>query len=135
MRAERRGRVARVRSVVNRPGGGAGERTEAEVKPFDISKRLVWEAYQKVKANKGAAGRGRQSIDEFEQDLKRTTCTSCGIGCRRGVISRRRCGRWRYRKHGAGSGSSGCPPWRTGSPRPWRRCCLEPEVEPIFHPD
>ena len=25
-------------------------------KPFDISKREVWEAYQKVKANKGAPG-------------------------------------------------------------------------------
>ena len=25
-------------------------------KPFDISKRLVWEAYKRVKANAGAAG-------------------------------------------------------------------------------
>ena len=25
-------------------------------KPFDIPKTLVWSAYQKVKANKGAAG-------------------------------------------------------------------------------
>jgi hypothetical protein len=27
-------------------------------KPFGISKQEVWEAYQQVKANKGAAGRG-----------------------------------------------------------------------------
>jgi retron-type reverse transcriptase len=31
---------------------------------------LVWEAYQKVAANKGAAGVDGQSITEFEQDLK-----------------------------------------------------------------
>ncbi len=41
-----------------------------EVKPFDISKQLVWEAYRKVAANKGAAGVDGQSIAEFEQDLK-----------------------------------------------------------------
>lgn len=39
-------------------------------KPFVISKRLVWEAYQRVKANKGAAGVDEQSIEEFEGDLK-----------------------------------------------------------------
>ena len=27
-----------------------------EGKPFDISKREVWEAYERVKANKGAPG-------------------------------------------------------------------------------
>jgi retron-type reverse transcriptase len=41
----------------------------SETKPFDIPKRLVWEAYQRVKANKGAAGVDGQSIDEFAQDL------------------------------------------------------------------
>jgi RNA-directed DNA polymerase len=39
-------------------------------KPFDISKREVWEAYEKVKANKGAAGVDGQSIGDFETDLK-----------------------------------------------------------------
>ncbi|MFC0437715.1 group II intron reverse transcriptase/maturase [Kutzneria buriramensis] len=39
-------------------------------KPFDIPKRLVWEAYERVRANKGAAGVDRQSIDEFESDLR-----------------------------------------------------------------
>jgi RNA-directed DNA polymerase len=41
-----------------------------EAKPFLISKREVWEAYQRVKANKGAAGIDEQSITEFEKDLK-----------------------------------------------------------------
>ena len=44
-------------------------------KPFDISKRAVWEAYQKVKANKGAAGVDEVSIEEFEKDLKRSART------------------------------------------------------------
>ena len=43
---------------------------EPKPKSFDISKRLVWKAYQKVAANKGAAGVDGQSITEFEQDLK-----------------------------------------------------------------
>jgi len=40
-------------------------------KPFEISKRLVWEAYQRVKANRGAAGIDRVSIEEFDQDRNR----------------------------------------------------------------
>ena len=39
-------------------------------KPFVISKQLVWEAYEKVKANKGAAGVDEQSLAAFETDLK-----------------------------------------------------------------
>lgn len=41
----------------------------SETKPFDIPKRLVWEAYKRVKANKGAAGVDGQSIKVFDQDL------------------------------------------------------------------
>jgi RNA-directed DNA polymerase len=39
-------------------------------KSFDISKWEVWEAYQQVKANKGAAGVDGVTIEEFEKDLK-----------------------------------------------------------------
>jgi RNA-directed DNA polymerase len=39
-------------------------------KSFQIPKQLVWEAYKRVKANKGAAGVDGQSIDDFEKDLK-----------------------------------------------------------------
>jgi RNA-directed DNA polymerase len=39
-------------------------------KPFAISKWVVWEAYQRVKANDGAAGVDEQSIEEFERNLK-----------------------------------------------------------------
>jgi len=37
----------------------------AKAKPFDISKHAVWEAYQRVKANRGAAGVDNQSISRL----------------------------------------------------------------------
>jgi len=39
-------------------------------KSFEISKQLVWEAYQRVKANRGSAGIDNVSIKEFEEHLK-----------------------------------------------------------------
>ena len=39
-------------------------------KPFRIDKRLVYEAYKVVRANAGAAGVDRQTIGQFEADLK-----------------------------------------------------------------
>ncbi len=38
-------------------------------KPFAIAKRAVWEAYQQVKANRGAAGIDDETIEMFEQNL------------------------------------------------------------------
>ena len=43
---------------------------KASGKPFVISKRAVWEAYEKVKAKKGAPGVDAVSLTEFEKDLK-----------------------------------------------------------------
>ena len=42
----------------------------SKAKPFEISKWEVWEAYQKVRANQGAAGVDGVSIEVFEQDLQ-----------------------------------------------------------------
>ena len=39
-------------------------------KPFVISKRLVWEAWRRVKANQGAAGVDEESIQAFEANLR-----------------------------------------------------------------
>ena len=41
-----------------------------KAKPFCIAKRDVWEAYKRVKANRGSAGVDGESIAAFEQDLK-----------------------------------------------------------------
>ena len=43
---------------------------KSQGKPFDISKREVWEAFQEVKRNQGAAGVDGVSIADFEADLK-----------------------------------------------------------------
>ena len=40
-------------------------------KPFVIPQGLVYEAYRRVKANKGSAGIDGQSIYDFERDLDR----------------------------------------------------------------
>jgi len=44
--------------------------SESKPKSFDISKRAVWKAWLRVKANRGAAGVDEQSISEFERDLE-----------------------------------------------------------------
>ena len=46
------------------------DKSSPKNKSFEIPKQLVWEAYKKVKANKGAAGVDGQSIEDFEKDLK-----------------------------------------------------------------
>ena len=45
-------------------------KTGPENKPFDIPKRLVWQAWKQVRENKGAAGVDGQSVDDFEADLE-----------------------------------------------------------------
>jgi len=41
-----------------------------QTKSYNIPKRLIVEAYQRVKANRGSAGVDNQSLNDFESDLK-----------------------------------------------------------------
>ncbi len=41
-----------------------------QAKPYNIPKRLIVEAYKRVKANKGSAGVDEQTIEKFDQNLK-----------------------------------------------------------------
>ncbi|MFD9894085.1 group II intron reverse transcriptase/maturase [Amycolatopsis sp. NPDC059027] len=59
-------------SLINHEGGMSQIVTSGSSgKAFDIPKMLVWEAYLKVKANKGAAGVDRQSLADFARDEKK----------------------------------------------------------------
>jgi RNA-directed DNA polymerase len=39
-------------------------------KPFQIDKRLIWEAWKQVKRNQGAPGIDGQTVKQFEEDLE-----------------------------------------------------------------
>lgn len=47
-----------------------GEEPARAIKPFGIAKRVVWEAYRRVKANRGAAGIDGETLEMFEANLK-----------------------------------------------------------------
>ena len=57
-------------TTTSRAGGSQGEELMSDTKPYAIPKQLVWEAYQRVKANQGAAAVDGESLAMFEQHLK-----------------------------------------------------------------
>jgi group II intron reverse transcriptase/maturase len=104
-------------------------------KSFDISKREVWEAWEKVKANKGAAGVDGCSIEDFEKDLKNSLYKiwnrmSSGSYFPPSVLAVEI-----PKSHGGGTRILGVPTVadRVAQTVVARR--LEGKVEPIFHPD
>ena len=66
MESERRDRVIGSLRYAN----SCEDERAATAKPFDISKRLVWQAWQLVRANRGAAGVDEESFAIFERNLK-----------------------------------------------------------------
>jgi RNA-directed DNA polymerase len=105
-------------------------------KPFVISKWVVWEAYQRVKANDGAAGVDDESIENFERDLKgnlyklwnRLSSGSYFPAPVRAVEI--------PKKHGQGGVRVlGVPTVADRIAQTVVRLYLEPKVEPLFHPD
>jgi group II intron reverse transcriptase/maturase len=130
MRVERRGLTIWPMAKANQQW----EEPMPEAKPYDIPKDLIWEAYQRVKANRGAAGVDGESLEAFEKNLK---------GNLYKIWNR------------MSSGSYFPPPVRrveiakaSGGTRPLSiptvadriaqtvvKMVLEPEVEPSFHPD
>src|SRR5215469_4209186 len=70
MALERRGRADRDHLGANLEGEEPRERSGPEVKPFEIDKRLIYGAWRKVRANKGALGVDAVSIGLFEEQLK-----------------------------------------------------------------
>ena len=108
--------------------------SDLKQKPFDIPKRLVWEAYRKVAANKGAAGVDGQSIAEFEEDLKgnlyklwnRLSSGTYFPPPVRGVEIPKKAG---------GTRMLGVPTVADRVAQTVVCMVLEPTAEPVFHPD
>ena len=103
-------------------------------KPFVISKRLVWEAWRRVRANKGAAGVDEESIQAFEANLR---------GNLYKVWNRMSSGSYtpppvravQISKKNGGSRMLGVPTVADRVAQTVAYLYLEPEVEPVFHAD
>jgi RNA-directed DNA polymerase len=103
-------------------------------KPFVISKRLVWEAWRRVKANRGAAGVDEESIQAFEANLRANLYK---------VWNRMSSGSYipppvravEIPKKSGGSRMLGVPAVADRVAQTVAYLYLEPEVEPAFHPD
>lgn len=105
-----------------------------EAKPYDIPKQLVWKAYQRVKANRGAAGVDGVSLATFEKDLKRNLYK---------VWNRMSSGSYHpppvrlveIPKDNGGTRPLGIPTIADRVAQTVAKMVLEPIVEPVFHPD
>jgi RNA-directed DNA polymerase len=104
-------------------------------KPFDISKWAVWKAYQRVKANKGAAGVDDVSLAEFEQDRDKHLYR---------IWNRMSSGSYFPppvkaveipKAGGKGVRVLGVPTISDRIAQTVAKMYLEPKVEPVFHPD
>jgi len=118
------------------PDGQPREREEpsSQAKPFSISKKVVWEAYKRVKANQGAAGVDSESVEEFERDLKNNLYK---------IWNRMSSGTYfpppvrsvAIPKKDGGERRLGIPTVSDRIAQTVVKLYLEPLVEPHFHPD
>ncbi|MGW8879722.1 group II intron reverse transcriptase/maturase [Streptomyces mirabilis] len=104
-------------------------------KSFEISKHLVFEAYLRVKANKGAAGVDGESIEQFEADLKgnlyklwNRMSSGCYFPPPVKMVEIDKPG-------GRGVRVLGVPTVADRIAQTVVAMVLEPLVEPVFHPD
>ena len=118
------------------PDGQPRKREEppGQAKPFCISKQVVWEAYKRVKANKGAAGVDSESIEVFEKNLKDNLFK---------IWNRMSSGTYfpppvrsvGIPKKDGGERRLGIPTVSDRIAQTVVKTYLEPVVEPSFHPD
>lgn len=106
----------------------------SEAKPFCISKNEVWEAYKRVKANKGAAGVDDESIEDFERNLKDNLYKlwnrmSSGSYFPPPVRAKE------IAKKSGGKRKLGIPTVADRIAQQVAKMKLEPELEPLFHAD
>ena len=103
-------------------------------KPYSISKQIVWEAYKRIKANKGAAGVDEQSLEELEKNLKNNLYK---------IWNRMSSGSYlpppvkavEIPKSDGKMRKLGIPTVSDRIAQMVVKLYLEPEVDPYFHPD
>lgn len=103
-------------------------------KPFDIPKRLIWNAWRLVRANQGAAGADEQSLKTFECDLKNNLYR---------IWNRMSSGSYfpppvkevLIPKKSGGERALGIPTVSDRVAQAAVKLVLEPELEPHFHED
>jgi RNA-directed DNA polymerase len=130
MGMERRGCIDRLYLVVNQ----TWEEPLSKAKPFRIAKQAVWEAYKRVKANRGAAGVDGESIAEFERDLQNNLYK---------LWNRMSSGSYfpppvrtvEIPTDSGGTRTLGIPTVADRIAQMVAKMYLEPLVEPYFHPD
>jgi group II intron reverse transcriptase/maturase len=104
-------------------------------KPFDISKREVWEAYEKVKANKGAPGADGCSIEDFGKDRKNNLYKIWNRMCSGSYFPPPVLAVEIPKPHGGGTRILGVPTVADRIAQTVAARRLEKKVEPVFHPD
>jgi RNA-directed DNA polymerase len=135
MRLERRGRADQGQPEANPVGEEPRDRSKPKVKSFEIDKRLVFEAWKKVRSNKGAPGVDAVGVEAFEAQLKdnlyklwnRMSSGSYFPGPVRGVAI--------PKDHGAGMRLLGVPNTADRVAQTAAAMLLEEKLEPIFHRD
>ena len=135
MGPEPRGRADQGSAEANPSGEEPRKRPEPKVKSFEIPKRLVVEAWEKVRANNGAPGVDAVSIAEFCRDERnnlyklwnRMSSGSYFPGPVRAVEI--------PKDHGAGVRTLGVPNTADRVAQTAAAMLLEERLEPIFHPD
>jgi len=116
--------------MVNRKG----EEPMNKTKPYEISKYVVLEAFERVKANKGAAGIDGESLEAFEADLKNNLYK---------IWNRMSSGSYfpppvkavEIPKKTGGKRVLGVPTVADRVAQMTVKLYFEPQVEPHFHPD
>ncbi|KZK84045.1 Group II intron-encoded protein LtrA [Pseudovibrio sp. Ad13] len=103
-------------------------------KPFDVSKQLVWEAWKRVKANRGTYGIDLVSLEEFEAELPKNLYK---------IWNRMSSGsyfppavrRVNIPKDDGGTRPLGIPTVGDRVAQTVVKLVLEPQIDPIFHPN
>lgn len=103
-------------------------------KPYSIAKRTVWEAYERVKANRGAAGIDDETIAMFEQNLSKNLYK---------LWNRMSSGSYfpppvkqvEIPKASGGMRKLGIPTVSDRVAQTAAKLIIEPILDPMFHPD